>query len=175
MGRRENDGTLRIMEAGEALSTAAQLALALAGFAGVVVVFRSGPLHQWRSLDKVRLQILLTNSILPLALCLVALLLLTIKPPPPWIWRACSGLAVAFVLLVAPIMSKSVRAVPQDEFKGRSKFLFYFLSILGIAILLLQVYNLIALNVFWAFFAVIIVQLLTGAVQFVRLILLPEH
>jgi len=33
------------MEPGEALSIAAQIAVALAGFAGVVVAFRSGPLE----------------------------------------------------------------------------------------------------------------------------------
>lgn len=35
------------MEPGEALSTASQLAMALAGFASVVVVFRSDALHEW--------------------------------------------------------------------------------------------------------------------------------
>ena len=35
------------MEPGEALSTAAQVAVALAGFAGVVVAFRRGSLHDW--------------------------------------------------------------------------------------------------------------------------------
>jgi hypothetical protein len=82
------------MEPGEALGIAAQLALALGGFTGVVVVFRSEPLHEWRPIDKLRLRILLTNSVLPLTVCLVALFLLTIKPPPLWIWRGCSGLAV---------------------------------------------------------------------------------
>jgi len=33
------------MEPGEALTTAAQIAVALAGFAGVVVAFRSSSLH----------------------------------------------------------------------------------------------------------------------------------
>jgi hypothetical protein len=58
------------MEPGEALSTAAQIAVALAGFAGVVVVFRRESIHDWSPIDKVRLRLLLTNSILPLALCM---------------------------------------------------------------------------------------------------------
>ena len=40
------------MEAGEALSTAAQIAVALAGFAGVVVVFRRESVHEWSPIDK---------------------------------------------------------------------------------------------------------------------------
>jgi len=55
------------MEPGEALSTAAQIAVALAGFASVVVVFRRESVHEWSPVDKFRLRLLLTNSILPLA------------------------------------------------------------------------------------------------------------
>ncbi len=59
------------MEPGEALSTAAQIAVALAGFAGVVVVFRRESVDEWSPIDKFRLRLLLTNSILPLAFCML--------------------------------------------------------------------------------------------------------
>ena|SRR5436853_1838789 len=71
------------MEPGEALGIAAQIAVALAGFAGVVVVFRRESIHEWSLIDKFRLRLLLSNSILPLGLCMIGLLLLTIKPMPP--------------------------------------------------------------------------------------------
>jgi len=67
------------MQPGEVLSTAAQVAVALAGFAGVVVVFRRESVHEWSTLDKFRLRLLLTNSILPLGLRMIALLLLSIE------------------------------------------------------------------------------------------------
>jgi drug/metabolite transporter (DMT)-like permease len=59
------------MEPGEFLSTASQIAVALAGFAGVVVVFRRESVHEWSRIDKFRLRLLLTNSVLPLALCTI--------------------------------------------------------------------------------------------------------
>src|SRR5205823_5989842 len=68
------------MEPGEALGIAAQIAVALAGFAGVVVVFRRESVHEWSGVDKLRLRLLLANSILPLGLSMLGLLLLTIKP-----------------------------------------------------------------------------------------------
>ena len=68
------------MEPGEALGIAAQIAVTLAGFAGVVVVFRREAVHEWSAVDKLRLRLLLANSILPLCLCMMGLLLLTIKP-----------------------------------------------------------------------------------------------
>ena len=54
------------MEPGEALTTAAQIAVALAGFAGVVVAFRSKSLHEWSPRDKFRLWLLLGNALVPL-------------------------------------------------------------------------------------------------------------
>jgi drug/metabolite transporter (DMT)-like permease len=97
------------MEPSEALGIAAQIAVALAGFAGVVVVFRRESIHEWSPADKLRLRFLLTNSILPLSLCMLGLLLLTIKPMPPGIWRWCSGLAFLVSLLFAVTMTRTFR------------------------------------------------------------------
>jgi hypothetical protein len=165
------------MEPGEALGTTAQVAVTLAGFAGVVVAFRSGSVHEWHAVDRFRLQLLLTNSIAALTFCLIAMLLLSIKPELLWIWRGCSGLAVAYLLPFGIFTAKTARRFPPDriKFEGPSKLLFFLFGILGIAAMLLQVYNLIVLNAFWAFFATIVVQLSAAAFQFVRLILIrPE-
>ena len=94
------------MEPGEALSTAAQIAVTLAGFAGVVVVFRRESVHEWSPADRFRLRALLTNSILPLVLCMIGVLLLTITPAPKGIWRWCSGFAFTVSLLFAIMMTK---------------------------------------------------------------------
>ena len=164
------------MEPGEALSTASQLAMALAGFASVVVVFRSGALHEWAPIDKLRLRLLLSSSVVPLLACIVAMLLLSVKPPPPWIWRACSGLSIAFAVPFGISTMKGVRAIGSGGLgmAGASRFLFFGLGIVGMAAtLLLQIYNVVVLNAFWAFFATIVVQLVAGILQFVRLILLP--
>ena len=80
------------MEPGEALGIAAQIAVALAGFAGVVVVFRCEAVHEWSDIDKLRLRFLLANSMLPLGLSMLGLVLVSIEPEPPGIWRWCSGI-----------------------------------------------------------------------------------
>ena len=86
------------MEPDAALGIAAQIAVALAGFAGVVTAFRSQSVHAWEPVDKLRLRLLLINSILPLAFCLFALVLLAIKPVPLQIWRWCSGVLLAVTI-----------------------------------------------------------------------------
>jgi hypothetical protein len=165
------------MEPGEALGIAAQIAVALAGFAGVVVVFRRESVHEWSGVDKLRLRLLLSNSVLPLGFCMVGLLLLTVKPMPATIWRWCSIVAFVISSVIAITMTKhfgrlDVGQVPRER---ATRFVFYLFGIFGIAANLLQLYNAVFLGVFWPFFAGIVYQLITAMVQFTRMILLlPE-
>lgn len=165
------------MEPGEALGTAAQIAVALAGFAGVVVVFRRESVHEWSSIHKLRLRLLLANSILPLLLCMVGLLLLTIRPAPVGIWRWCSGFAFVVLLLFAVTMTKQFRRFdPRDIQRERGmRLIMYFFGALGMAAMLLQVFNTFLLGAFWPFFTAIVVHLTTAVFQFARMILLPPE
>ena len=165
------------MEPGEALGIAAQIAVALAGFAGVVVVFRREAVHEWSPADKLRLRLLLTNSILPLVLSMLGLLLLTIKPMPPGIWRWCSAIALVVSISFATTMVKTFRSLNlRDIERDRTtRFVFYLFGAVGTATIALQLYNTALLGVFWPFFTGIVYQLLTGVFQFARMILLlPE-
>src|SRR5438477_9494945 len=139
------------MEPGEALSTAAQIAVALAGFAGVVVAFRSGSLHEWPVVDKYRLWLLLANALVPLFSCLFGMILLTIKPMPLSIWHWCSGFSLflmfAFGFLTRRRQSQLGPAVVREI--GTYRYLYYGVGVLGIAIGLLQVYNASVSGVFW--------------------------
>jgi hypothetical protein len=166
------------MEPGEALSTAAQIAVALAGFAGVVVVFRRESVHDWSQIDKFRLRLLLINSILPLALCVMGLLLLTIKPAPTGIWRWCSALALVVLFPFVMTTAKRWRSL-DPELLRRERAAgspFHLFAILGIGVILLQLCNIAILDLFWPFFTGIVVHLLAAMVQFARIILLPpEH
>ena len=166
------------MEPGEALGIAAQIAVALAGFAGVVVVFRRESVHEWSPLDKFRLRLLLMNSVLPLALCMLGLLLLTIKPLPGGIWKWCSGFALVILVLFAVTSRTIFRRLDLRELQsyGRAThFVFYVFGILGTAAMLLQLYNVITLGVFWPFFAGIVFQLTAAMFQFMRIILMPPE
>ncbi|HEY1770281.1 MAG TPA: hypothetical protein VGG02_08505 [Chthoniobacterales bacterium] len=161
------------MEPAEALSTVAQIAVALAGFAGVVVVFRTESLHRWAAIDRFRLWLLLANSVIPLALALLAILLLAAEPAPVAIWRWCSGIAGPFLLLFAALTVRAGRAIPAPELQAdrTARLLFYPLFFLGAAVTLLQFYNAIFAGRFRYFFVAIVFQLLGALLQFVRLIL----
>jgi len=162
------------MEPGEALGIAAQIAVALAGFAGVVVVFRRQAVHEWSDIDKLRLRFLLGNSILPLALSMLGLLLLTIKPMPPAIWTWCSGIALVVNLLFVTAIGKILRRLRLRNVQRErsSRFILYLFGAFGVVSLLLQLYNIALLAAFWPFFAGIVYQLVSAMAQFARMILL---
>jgi hypothetical protein len=165
------------VEPREALSAAAQIAVALAGFAGVVVAFRSSSLHEWSPLDKHRLWLLMSSALIPLFSCLFGMLLLTIEPMPISIWRWCSGcsflFAVAFVFLSRRRQPK-VGPIPIKKL-GTYRYFLYFIASLSTVLSLLQAYNALILGVFWLFYAAVVFQLAMGVLQFARMILLPPH
>lgn len=117
------------------------MAVALAGFTGVVV-FRRNSVHDWSAIDKVRL-----------ALCVIGLLLLTVKPAPAGAWRWCSGAEVVLLLPFAITTSRTFAGWILSSYKVRlppgSSF-----TCLGSwpGAMLLQFFNIAILNAFWPFF-----------------------
>ena len=162
-----------MMEPGVALGAAAQVAVSLVGYTGVVVVFGRGAIHEWPPVDKFRLRLMLMFSVLPLVLSLFGLLVLAAGVTPEAAWRWCSGLAGALLLGggvhgIAGLLAFRPR---QIEAAGASRLIFLAVAIAGSAICLLQAYNIWVLDAFWPFFAAIIMAMLSAIVQFVRLIL----
>ncbi len=163
------------MPPGEALDVAAQVAVTLAGFAGIVVVFRPQAIHEWSAIDRLRLRLLLANSALPLVSALFGILLLTVNPPPVAIWRWCSGFAL-FVSLPFIISNSGIaRRISAQEIAGFHKTIYYSLAAFGTGALVLQIINVFWWNRFWLFFASIFAYLVAGIVQFVRFLLLPHR
>jgi len=160
------------MQPSDALNVVAQVAVTLAGFAGIVVVFRPDSVHRWSALDKFRLRLLLANSALPLGSSLFAILLLTIHPPPMAIWRWCSGFVLAVDLVFQITNRNPWRVIPAAEFQAVSKIMYYSTAALVFGALGLQVFNIVLWNQFWPFFAILFVHLLAAIVQFVRMVLL---
>jgi hypothetical protein len=163
------------MEPGEALSTAAQIAVALAGFAGVVVAFRSRSLHDWPPREKFRLWLLLGNALVPLFACLFGMLLLAIKPTPLSIWHWCSGFSLLMSFPFGFLTWRRLSELGPTMIKemGAYRYVFYMISILGAVVGLLQVYNILVPGVFWLFYAAIVFPLAIGTLQFALMILLP--
>src|SRR6476659_8823165 len=103
------------MDAGEALCAMAQVAVTLAGFAGIVVVSRPQSVHEWSALDRLRLTLLLMNSVAPLVFSLFGMLLLSVAPVPDSVWRWCSGFAFVGEVFVFVWMRNPQRRLPAGD------------------------------------------------------------
>lgn len=165
------------MEPTAALSASAQIAVAIAGFAGVVAAFRSDSVHDWGPVEKFWLRLLLSNSILPLALSMVGLFLLSVGEVTPSIWRWCSGISMVFLIPYAAMIVRTLAgfAPGQLEAAGGTRLTSYFLVVSLTTVCLLQIWNLATLAAFWPFFGAIVAQLLGAMYQFVRLVTSPRR
>ena len=160
------------MQPSEALSATAQVAVTLAGFAGVVVAFRSGSVHEWSKVDKFRLYFLLNNSALPFLLSIFAMLLATANLNERTMWRWCSLVAFIVAAGSGQLLARSFRMLSREELKasGFRRSVFVSSGFLAIAATLLQLYNVIRLQTFWPFFGIIASWLWLGMIQFVLLV-----
>jgi hypothetical protein len=161
------------MQPTEALSTTALVSVTVAGFTGVVAVFGAGPLHEWPQLDRFRLKLLLSFSLLPLAISMISLLLLATELPEPVVWRWSSGFAAALLLGAGIWNLVQFTRFPRTELEsvGASKAVFYSGAVLGFGTCFLQIYNLATLAKFWPFLTATVVAVLGATVQFARLVL----
>jgi hypothetical protein len=160
------------MQPSEALSASAQIAVTLAGFAGVVVAFRNRSVHEWSKIDKFRLRILLTNSAIPFAASIIAMVLSSTTLDTARVWQVCSITSFVMIVSVAQIVSRGYRRFPREEFAagGGSRIAFFSSSVVGVAVTLLQLYNAIVLKTFWPFFTAIATLLLLAMLQFILLV-----
>src|SRR5262245_45251361 len=77
------------------------------------------------------------QSVLPLALCMLGLLFLTMKPLPAGIWKWCSGFAFLILVLFATTSTTIARRLHLHRVQsyGRATyFVFYLFGILGTAV-----------------------------------------
>src|SRR5260370_35278221 len=141
------------MQPSEALSTRAEVAVALGGFGGVVVAFRSRSVHEWSKIDKFRLRILLTNSAIPFAVSIIAMVLSSTALDAARVWQLCSITSFVMIVVVAQIVSRGYRRFSREELAaaGGSRIASFSSSVHGFAVSILQLNLGIALKIFCAF------------------------
>lgn len=165
------------MEASVFLIASAQISVAIAGFAGVVGVYRNESVHNWGEVERFWLRLLLLNSILPLAFSMLGLFFLAAGFFRWSIWRWCSGFAVLCLLPYAAMILRNLIGFSYEQLKaaGGGRITSYTLFALLTAVCLLQLLNVVMIAEFWPFFGAIVALLLGAMYQFVRLVLTPRE
>ncbi|NNF59311.1 MAG: hypothetical protein HKN04_13835 [Rhodothermaceae bacterium] len=155
----------------DTLSIFAQVALALAGFSGIVVALGHRSVGELTPLEARRLVNLFTFSGLVFILTLLGISLLHIEHvDTSFLWR--NGSAV-LVLTGIPWMildwHKIHRLSPEERSKIRG-IIIYPSTVIAIFALLLQLVNIFILGVAWPFFVALVAQLAFTFQQFILLV-----
>jgi hypothetical protein len=139
----------------DALSLCGEVAIAVTGFSGVVLVFGERGDRGWSEVDRVRFRMLFTGTFHALGLIALAFVLGASGLEPAAAWRVCS---VAYFLAASTTAFLNVRAAARADAGDPDLRVPRFDSIwrggaaaLGCAmlVLLLQLANAIALHAFW--------------------------
>ena len=159
----------------ESLIGIAQLAVALAGFSGVVVVFGSMKKGGWHPGDRLRLGFLIESSLTAAAFSLIALILLYwFNEDPNTSWIITSSLWSIF--MVWSLYSSHARIqVNKQTHDDIDQFANRLVTFIFSLLILLQIYNSLVIKEFWPLLAALVFNLTGATMQFVRLIKSAFH
>ena len=163
------------MDQVELLTAIIEASIALIGFSGLVVVLGRRSSGEWFAGDKRRLTVLLGIGFASLACTLVSLTFVSTGLSQTTVWALSS---LVWLILVLPLAGWIIRMVlysPRDSELEREplrRWAYYFGIGLGVtaATAGVQAVNAAFLTEFWPFFLGLVVLLLLGVVQFIRLL-----
>lgn len=157
------------MDLSEVLVGIAEIAVALAGFTGVVVAFGSRSHGSWHPGDRLRLHFLLESSLTAGGFALLALLALETLPSDAQAWRAGSGL---WALFMPWSLYSSHRRVEENRLQHGDIDRLSNRLVFGLfcALIALQIANVVVWHGFAPLLAALSCNLAGAAMQFARLI-----
>ena len=103
------------MQDSDLLQTIAEIAIALAGFTGVVAFLGERARGKWRSVDLFRFSNLLGTSIAALLLSFAPILLFKLGAPEAAAWRSSSGLIAVYLVIGLLRSIRGLRSLPKRE------------------------------------------------------------
>lgn len=146
-----------------------EIAIALAGFSGVVVAFGSRSTGSWHPGDRLRLVFLLEASLTAAGFCLFALLLLATTQDEALTWSVLSGLWAFYTL---GSLWNSHRRIRSDlhVHDDIDRIANHLTTLLFLTLVVVQILNVVMWQQMPAFLAAVILNLVGAAMQFSRLI-----
>ncbi len=159
----------REVEAASTLEVIAEIAIAIAGFSGVVAALTIRT-SQWSELDKIRLRALLQGSFATVLFSLLPLVLFSTTLGKPTIWVIVSSVWLIYMgVSTIPFVVGAVRKSSSvADGLGRLPIAF-FLGLVG-SIVVLQALNVAILQAAWPHLAAMLGGLVGPSVAFLRII-----
>ena len=157
------------MEQSEILIGIAEIATALAGFTGVVVVFGSRSHGSWEAGDRLRLVFLLEASLTAGGFALLTLILVNSRLDTQTIWALISSLWALFMCISLYISYSRIKENQQPGSDG-DRTVNRIVAVVFVALITIQFVNALVWREFTPVLAALVVNLAGAAMQFARLI-----
>lgn len=157
------------MQFEQVFASAIEVAIATAGFSGIVVILGQRGEGSWSQIDLGRVSLLLQSSFLAMALSFLPLVLHGAGVPEATIWRTGSAFFIAYSGLVIPLRYRTIKRIQSGDPTYRLRLFF---TVLPMALLLmcLQAYNIFFLGSGWPFVLVVLFEIAIAVLAFVRLL-----
>jgi hypothetical protein len=158
------------VEGSDILQTLAELAIALTGFTGIVVAFRGRTDAPLSGYARVRFRILLVASLASTAFALLPFFFHHLRFAPDVTWSICSSVVFLFMIALA-VHDIRVARVYSDTMPKLDRQALPLLLLLGTALWLAQIANVLILHAFAPYLAAPMWFVGFAAFQFSQLVL----
>ena len=162
------------MDVTEILIGITEIAIALAGFTGVVVAFGSRREGSWHPGDRLRLGFLLEASLTAAGFALLGLLLVSTELNQATAWVLCSALWPIFMAISLATSRKALKE-NQDTHGDVDRIANKVTVAVFMIAVVLQAINAVHWQQFWPFLFALTTNLAGAAMQFTRLIRSAFH
>ena len=156
----------------ESLTSIAEFAIALAGFSGIVVALGKQP-GRWAPADRVRLLNVLLYAFTAGFMAYLPMGLAHAGLAGSLLWRVSSAGFLCVFLLGGVFITVNLRGLPDEVRILLNPIVFWASVIFGIIVILAQLLNILGIGFqpqFTAYFLGLVLTLLVGAIQFVRIL-----
>ena len=153
----------------ETLIGISEIAVALAGFTGIVVAFGSRREGAWHPGDRIRLGFLLEASLTAAGFALLGLLLVSTDLDPETSWLLCSVLWSGY-MMASLFTSRAALKGARRNHGDVDRFANNITVTLFVVFIIIQLFNALVWREFWPFLGGLILNLAGAAMQFARLI-----
>jgi hypothetical protein len=157
------------MDTGDLLQLVVEASLALAGFAGVVNALAVRRERSLATVVRLRLVNLLSTSFASMFLSLGALGMLSAGLDESLVWRVVSGVGLLVSIYFSTESIRTVARTVGREQAWRNPTL-WMINLPFSVVCGVQVWNVIALGAFWAFFLLVVALFAIGCASFVSLL-----
>jgi len=154
----------------DALQTIAEIAIAIAGFAGIVAVMGRRAGGEWIEPDLFRLHMLLRLSFEVVLFAFLPLVLALASLPAATAWASVSALRAAYVLAASYFTARRIRDAARVHPEEVSRPFIAATALLAILVLALLGFNAVFAREAWPYVAAMVLGLVMPFLMFMRLL-----